>query len=421
MSSKWFADKKKINSFLSFKYIPEKNIELPEEIIKSCSKSVMVDHDRSGLIEKGKKALEDGFEKFFSKYPKDMKFVVPLSGGLDSRAILGFLINNVQEERIITFTVGTPGTLDYEIGKKVAKKADVNNYMINCTPNKFPWTEKFLLKSAKKYERPTELFRMGDVSWFSQEFFDKKFEEEYVFLTGYLGGELAGSHVPKEKSKSWKESINNFLKNNYYYPDLTSDDFNPKSVLPDDPLVNKDILNFDEQLDFGIRQRYYIRPSIVFNENVKTPFVSEPWLNFILNIPNKYKRYRNLYRDIIKSLYPDIFSIGVSTNVGLPLSTNPIYHELYRKYINFYEKIKTILGYNHPKFTTYFFDWDVELRRSNSFFKMVNKQLTDLKKRSSVGWLDPCRFLNKHLKGVNYGKEIKILTSLEIFLKAEKN
>ena len=42
--------------------------------------------------------------------------IVPLSGGLDSRAILGGLLDAGLKDQITTVTFGTLGTWDYDIG-----------------------------------------------------------------------------------------------------------------------------------------------------------------------------------------------------------------------------------------------------------------------------------------------------------------
>jgi len=50
------------------------------------------------------------------------KHVVPISGGLDSRAILASLLKFTEAANIYTYTFGTPSTFDYEIGNLIAKE-----------------------------------------------------------------------------------------------------------------------------------------------------------------------------------------------------------------------------------------------------------------------------------------------------------
>ena len=59
--------------------------------------------------------------------------VVPLSGGLDSRIILGGLLKKGLKDSIITITFGTPGTLDYDIGIHIAKQLGIYYEALDLT------------------------------------------------------------------------------------------------------------------------------------------------------------------------------------------------------------------------------------------------------------------------------------------------
>ncbi|MCK5038835.1 MAG: hypothetical protein KAS16_07020, partial [Thermoplasmata archaeon] len=54
---------------------------------------------------------------------KEQKIIIPISGGLDSRAILDATLKCIPKENVVTFTFGEEGSLDFDIGKRVAKKA----------------------------------------------------------------------------------------------------------------------------------------------------------------------------------------------------------------------------------------------------------------------------------------------------------
>jgi len=340
-----------------------------------------------------------------------------LSGGVDSRTILGFLLNNVDRSKIITITFGTPGAMDFEIGQKVAEKVGVKNHPIDLTPETFDWTEEFLLSSAKEYSRPTILFR-------AKEAFKRSFEileyENKVYWSGFLSGPIAGSSLPKKESKTWEDAIDHFLTYNYHNSGLTSSDFDPKSVLPEAPVLERGNLSYDEQLDLGIRQPYNISPSAAPNEKFEVPYLTNSWLDFILNIPREYKINKSLFKEMIMNMYPSIFSIETTNNFGLPLSAHPTKVKLQKVIIHVNEKIKKKLGYEIPSFRTNHFDWDLELRRSHSFREFIEKQLEDLDERDQIDWIEPNRILKKHLDGEDHGTEIRALTSLEIFYKKEE-
>jgi len=416
MKEPFLEDKQDINSFLSFRYIPEKEFSMLEKLIRAAQKS-NIKKKRKELIEKGQRALRKGFNKILSNHLDAKVHIVPLSGGVDSRTILGFLLDNVDKSNILTITFGTPGTLDFEIGQKVAKEVNVKNYSIDLTPKKFNWTEQFLIESAKEYERPTKLFRAREAYKY---FFNNFKKEDYIVWSGFMGGELTGSHLPEKESETWNEAVDNFLGYNYKRVNLVSDDFEPVSVLPDEPFVDREVLSFDEQLDFGIRQPYYIKPSALSLDRFKAPYLAQPWLDFILNVPRKYRIGKNLFKDVVLEMYPEIFSIETTNMTGLPLSANTIHHKIHSFLFHFYEDIKKSLGHDIPSISTNHFDWNLELRRSDRLLHLVRKQLKDLEKRSCVELLEPINFLNQHLNGRDFGNEIKILTSLEIFLKCNE-
>ncbi len=61
---------------------------------------------------------------------KDEKIIIPLSGGLDSRAILAAALRCTTKDNIITFTFGEKGSFDFEIGKNGGREGGCKEYSI---------------------------------------------------------------------------------------------------------------------------------------------------------------------------------------------------------------------------------------------------------------------------------------------------
>jgi len=80
------------------------------------------------------KRLSDGYDQLFSDVKTLLdgrKILIPLSGGYDSRLVLGGLLKvGVERGKIITFTYGDLKYVDSKISKKVAEKAGVQHYFI---------------------------------------------------------------------------------------------------------------------------------------------------------------------------------------------------------------------------------------------------------------------------------------------------
>lgn len=124
-------------------------------------------------------------------------------------------------------------------------------------------------------------------------------------------------------------------------------------------LIDKASLTLDEQLDFQNRQTKYIAPHVLMRGyEYKTPFLNQSWIDFMLSIPNSFRRDESLYRKILLNSFPKEFSYKTKTNFGLPLgaSKNAIFakrvvDKLLRmtklssgkgiNYLDFNEKIRT--------------------------------------------------------------------------------
>jgi len=74
MDEGWLFDRKKVNAFLSFLYVPKKEFSILEQVVES-SREQDLDESKDRLIEKGKKALRKGFRKKLSKYSDDVVHV----------------------------------------------------------------------------------------------------------------------------------------------------------------------------------------------------------------------------------------------------------------------------------------------------------------------------------------------------------
>ena len=120
-----------INNYLYFGYIP------PQEYPDWANEIEQNTHDNYSL-QGTIKVFDDIFDKLVQIFP-DRKHIIPLSGGWDSRAILGALLERVDKNMVETVTFGAPGQLDYEIGIKVAGWAGVNHKAINLKKNILNW------------------------------------------------------------------------------------------------------------------------------------------------------------------------------------------------------------------------------------------------------------------------------------------
>ena len=242
------------------------------------------------------------------------KHIIPLSGGLDSRAILAALHSMTSSENIETYTFGMPGSYDYELGRNVAKHFNIKNYAISFSDVYF--SDEMLNDAASRFDYQTHLFYHPDYRLIEQRFSD------YQYWSGFLGGESAGAHFYKfaRSNNNINDNKNYFLKKNKFSNyEFDKNEINRIIELIDVPDFNDDLSNIStyEIIDFYNRQTKYIAPHVLpkgFNHT--SPFATKKWLEFICSIPVKYRINNCLYENILLNLYPDFFKLPTKNKLG---------------------------------------------------------------------------------------------------------
>jgi hypothetical protein len=374
------------------------------------------------LINFGVRVLRSAFRDLLVEIGDSKTHVLPLSGGLDSRAILGGLLENMNSDQIQTVTFGTPGTWDYEIGQRVAHAAGVQCEALDLTAKDWTWDTVELLKTAVQTERPIWLFDA-----YVNRRIPERFGEDCIYWSGFMGDPLAGSHLLAKDSKTWEQAKTEFIKRNRFARSLSlvPPDFTPEDCLPASPFVSENLLCYDEQLDFGIRQQCLIRHIVLpRGYNYQTPFLHPEWIDFILNVPRRFREKQWLYKEILKTAYPRLFSLPTKTNGGLPLGA-PWYHRQARKFVLKTQSIGrqflpgrlwgTDPGVNY-------IDFDRGLRERDDLRVLVHSNLQDLKARHIVDWIDIDTIWQRHQrKQGDYARALTLLASLEINLKVTEH
>ena len=408
----WIESQEHIETFLSYGYLPQGGLDIHENVLEAAS-GEPINMPESDLINRAQTVLENVFERRVANYPESTTHLVPLSGGYDSRTILGGLLTNTAAENIQTVTFGVPGTLDYELGAQVAKRAGVKNLQIDLRPQKTTQSREWYRTTAREQQEPKVLFGSRDA--FRR--FEGEFDSDYILWTGYMGEAMAGDHLPPTPSESWEEALEWFLTYNYDCPKLTTDTFDPMAVLPSEPAVDESLLSYDHQLDFGVRQPYRIAPSVITSEDTETPYLDPEWVSFILNVPRKYRTDRTLFRAAVTTLYDDLFDIQTDRHMGAPEFLPEPASVGYRYARAGLTKLREeSFGRQRPHENTNFIDWDYELRTSRTFRSFIKSLLFDLEDRNTADWVDVREWLQRHENGEQITKEFRQLASLELYL-----
>jgi hypothetical protein len=412
-----------INKFLHFGYaFDSKNLKFPWNInIKNNEVKKTLDYSSYSyekLVDEGVTIFKKVFKELVdsSNYPQ----IVPLSGGLDSRAILGGLLENTNKENIRVVSFGVPGNLDFEIPKKIVKKFEIEHHLIDLSSDKFEWNEESLISFMKDVGRALPVF-----DTYINHFITSNFGDNYIYWSGFMGDPLAGSHLGDYNNSNWNLAVNRFVdKSNFSEIELLSKEKRNeiKDSFPKKPLVDKNILSYGEQLDFSVRQNSYVKHTVINSKyNYKTPFNHPLIVSFMLKVPNEYRKKCVLYKDILKKAYLELFSIPTKTTYNTSLFDNKLKLFIRRSKIHTvnvsYRLIKREII--KPSIFNYF-NFDEELRKESSFKNVVFKSIKDLDNRSLVSWINIDDIWKRHQsRKNNFSKTLMLLASLEINIKAE--
>ncbi|PWD98995.1 asparagine synthase-related protein [Marinilabilia rubra] len=399
----------KISSFLEMGYFidyPKQTINFPDKIEPLDQKGVSQTELFMTVRQKLLKAFDQGFA------PGQI-CVVPLSGGCDSRAILGGLLQFTEASNIMTYTYGSPGSYDYEIGGQVAREIGVENIRIDL--NKYRFSVNELIEVSKRMDHQTHMFFHAPLGFVEREF------KEAVHWSGFLGDVIAGSHIGGELTKSLDEARerffvkNQFLKgdDNFYLSD--SRQYASECLRYASP--DHGFLTFEEPLDMMNRQDKYVAPHVMLNGfEHRAPFNDPALIKFFLGLTAEQKRNQKFFYEFLMWWKPSLFDLPVKGMMGYPLGVAEWKPKMRKKWLKLRHKmgLKKDPNINYFDLSNRFID-DPELKT------MVKGQLVDLQRRQILDDFSPLKIWEEHQRRVmDHTQLIQGLFSLEIHLKAGK-
>ncbi|MBN2466021.1 hypothetical protein JXD38_10420 [candidate division WOR-3 bacterium] len=375
------------------------------------------------LVERGKTVLLASVQDELSRTTAKTH-VVPLSGGLDSRAILSGLLRSGLKDNIITVTFGAPGSPDYGTARLVAQKAGVRHVEIDI--GRIGFSDEAIIDAighCSTFVPPFHIFlnRLAAID-----------EPDSVIWYGFLGGEVTGAHYHADEG-DWAAAQRAFARRNRYARRLRlhAEQFSPVSVLPSSPFLPPDKLPFCLQLDYSVRQVNYIRPHFARpGRSAVFPFTNPRFLRYFFSVPRKRWVDQFLYKEILHRYDPALFSLPVDGLGGSTYEQWKSGSRLWRRLGSMRERLAATTtqtvrpayrllvprarGYGYLSYKGVS-DFDASLGA------VVEKDVHDLQSRGILGWLDMEHVLDAHTSGKqDYARELELLAGLELNLKAEE-
>lgn len=393
-----------INFFLTYGYFPRK----PKQTFRFNSYDL--NYYGFSLDEIAKKASKLFIENIERLYKSNELHLIPLSGGLDSRAILASLLKFTEAKNLYSFSYGAKGTLDYEIGKKIADNLGINHVSFDL--QKYQYTLDDLIYHAKSVKNQTVLFHNPPAKQIDTLFRD------FTVWSGIIGDVVCGSAIPKFQSRSFKEAKLRYLNNKTY---IKKPFIKNLDSFSDFLFINEiDIdcqISYDEMLIYLERFENYYKPVIEMGENkYQEPFLNSAFTDLMLNAPIEYRESFRLYHNMLRYIDLRIFSLPTKNKLGLGLFDNELRYHLRR----FKRKGLRKLGFARLDSGINYQDFNHKYSTQEKFQRLIDNQLDDLNKRDLIENLSISNVLKKFKSNKHNSDLIKTLVSLEIHLKSGK-
>ena len=317
-------DQDRRDQYLAFGFVAELTDTDPLALLGEWSRTPARDErsvSESRLVTEGVRALRAAFEGLAAQgLGRDQ--VVFLSGGLDSRAILGELLHAYGSDEVLAATFGLPGEQDFDFGSQVARVAGVRHERLESFS--VDWTTESLVDSVLAREVPLP-------QPFGQRYLSYRLHDrigpEHAFWDGLCGGSVSGVHAyTKGAPETWEAARDHFLQRHLVrgWEAFTTPGFQPQAALPASPLCSEEVLSYANQLEFAVRQGRYIATRRLRAYTVRTPYLAGPWLDFMLSVPPRYRYQQRLYQAIVQSAHPRLFSLPTTTFVGKGAASSPL-------------------------------------------------------------------------------------------------
>ncbi|HIH36311.1 MAG TPA: hypothetical protein HA232_00160 [Methanocellales archaeon] len=338
-----------------------------------------------------------------------MRHLVPLSGGWDSRSILGALLERVETDRIATVSFGVPGQLDYDLGKMVADSAGVKHHALDLRSVDFAWDAiKESVASSPWTYVPDGFFNSLCRNLFSS-------ESDAIWI-GFLGDPLAGSHILDLADNRHVQLAFSAKQKRCKKPPLCLPEFFFADAFP---VPEQDTsIAYDDALDLGIRQAHAIA-SIVLpirtwdhwgafigkeknGAQVIAPYADSAWAGYWLSAPREVRKGQKLYLEMLNLKFPELFSLPGKVNYGIKL--NHGMRSMVRRSSHFFRlqmqrlvpwlRIRSSLGANY-------LDYDEMFRNREDYQATLRIAFEYLKENKVVSWLDLDKLWEEHMKRKN--------------------
>lgn len=398
---------------------PVSGLPLSVDVLEAArARRAVGSQDKTSLLDEGAQRWREACRKTADRASHPI--LLPLSAGLDSRAVLsGLRANGV---KVHTVTYGVPGAFDYELAPGIAGCAGASSERIDLRDTAI--TREKLLRVAAKAQHPSIVLDM-----FFNHQIAERFGTDFSYVNGFAGDALAGNNLKTAKGVSWHEATQAFVEwhRASRTVTLTDDDMDPVAALPARPFVTPELLPAIQQLDYAIRQQRMVRPIVCpTGVEVLTPFLDPGWCVFMLGLPESLREERAFFVELFQRSFPKLFSLPTTASGGLPLGASEAAIRRHRKRLRRRRRRRARLHRVFPAVSVppadrrwQYLDFRTLLREDGPLVELFADSMARLDQLGVVPWIDAKALLDAHrAREADHFKALNVLLNLEILLEA---
>ena len=339
--------------------------------------------------------------------------MVPLSGGLDSRAILGAILEQTEARNIATYTYGLPGTLDFEIGNRIARWAGTRHVRMDL--RSFAFSEARVRQTAVMSDANTEVVKPSIWTQVVE-----TFGRDVQYWSGFTGDGLAGSHFIPERGDTDAAVAAYVAGDTRSLQFQRASEWRAEDSWPvaretkyDGLLSRHEAVWFENHVE-----RYTAHHIFMRGNSYALPFMDDSFATLMLALSPELRQNKRLFNRMVVGMYPKLFAFPTS-GYGYRLAGRRVRHAAFRADNVWRKALWRVLPgrVRHPGAS--YIDFSYGVRSRKDVREVVRDAVSAFARR---GILDPGRvrlLLHEHMTGVrDTSALLTLLTSLELSMRS---
>lgn len=235
------------------------------------------------------------------------EITVPLTGGLDSRGLLGAALQTSPANRINCLTLGPPAHPDVVTATGICARLGLSHEILD--PDDIEWELDSVCETAARYALDDTLPPLDGLFTFA--WLAEKVRPESIVLSGHLGYVAKG-----DKLRNGSRAVGSFLDANRGLIDNRGEAERFEEYLSAHRAWLGEFIGLTDTdlLELGFRQRQRIRPAMTnpFPTSHR-PYEDPRWVAAWIRLPLPRRRNQVAYRRLLTEGYPDVFAGGGET------------------------------------------------------------------------------------------------------------